>query len=158
MRSPWSRTRSRWSSPSRAAGRGCARRCRDFYNQETFQNRVAFLTGPRDTYAQLIDTGKRLKAIQHILGELAADKMPDNDPQMIQAHDLEEKILLSFRSAVRETFTSLWYPTGRRAAECRFPDGVYRESLPRRGADRQVVGREDEVHARDRRRHFPQEV
>ncbi len=94
------------------AGGGLRQELRDFYNQETLQNRVAFLTGPKDTYATLIDTGKRLRAIQHILGELAAEKTPDSDPQMIQAHDLQEKILHSFRSAVRETFTSLWYPMG----------------------------------------------
>jgi hypothetical protein len=93
-------------------GGGLRPELHDFYNQTTLQNRVAFLTGPRDTYATLIDTGKRLKAIQHILGELAAEKLPDSDPQMIQAHDLHEKILHSFRSAVRETFTSLWYPLG----------------------------------------------
>lgn len=93
-------------------GGGLRQELRDFYRQEMLQNRVAFLTGPRDTYATLIDTGKRLKAIQHILGELAAEKLPDNDPQMIQARDLEEKILHNFRSAARETFTSLWYPTG----------------------------------------------
>lgn len=85
---------------------------RKFYDQETLQNRVAFLTGPRDTYTTLIDTGKRLRAIQGILGELAADKTPDNDPQMVQANELWDKIQHSFRSAVRETFTSLWYPTG----------------------------------------------
>jgi len=94
------------------AGGGLRQELRDFYNQATLQNRVAFLTGPKDTYATLIDTGKRLRAIQHILGELAAEKTPDSDPQMIQAHDLQEKILHSFRSAVRETFTSLWYPMG----------------------------------------------
>jgi hypothetical protein len=94
------------------AGGGLRQELRDFHNQATLQNRVAFLTGPKDTYATLIDTGKRLRAIQHILGELAAEKTPDSDPQMIQARDLQEKILHSFRSAVRETFTSLWYPMG----------------------------------------------
>lgn len=93
-------------------GAGLRPELRDYFHQETFQNRVAFLTGPRDTYAQLIDTGKRLRGIQHILVELAAEKIPDSDPQMIQAQELEAKILHSFRSAVRETFTSLWYPTG----------------------------------------------
>lgn len=93
-------------------GAGLRPELRDYFHQETFQNRVAFLTGPRDTYAQLIDTGKRLRGIQHILVELAAEKIPDSDPQMIQAQELEAKILHNFRSAVRETFTSLWYPTG----------------------------------------------
>lgn len=93
-------------------GGGLRPELHEFYKQATLQNRVAFLTGARDTYATLTDTGKRLRAIRHILGELVADKTPDNDPQMIQARDLEEKVQLGFRSAVRETFTSLWYPTG----------------------------------------------
>ncbi len=82
-----------------------------FYNQVTWKNRVAFLSGTRSTYDQLIDVGKRLKAIQHILDDLRAEKVPDNDPQMIQARELQDKILHNFQSAVRETFTMLWYPT-----------------------------------------------
>lgn len=85
---------------------------RDFYQQATLQNRVAFLTGPRDTYSALIDTGKRLRAIGHILGELAAEKLPASDPQMVQANSLAERIRHTFNSTARETFTSLWYPTG----------------------------------------------
>jgi len=80
------------------------------YEQATFKNRLAFLTGPRDTYDQLIDAGKRLKAIRHILDELEHDKVPDNDPQMVQAREIESRIVLTFHSAVRETFTTLWYP------------------------------------------------
>ena len=94
------------------AGPGLRQELRDFYAQATWQNRVAFLTGSRNTYDQLVDTGKRLRAIQYIINELIADKVPDNDPQMMQANTLRERILLNFRSAVRETFTNLWYPTG----------------------------------------------
>ena len=84
----------------------------DCYDQTTFKNRVAFLSGPRNTYDQLLDAGKRLKAIHHIVKELDDDKVPDNDPQMIQARDISARIMLAFHSAVRETFTTLWYPTG----------------------------------------------
>lgn len=91
-------------------GTGLRQEIRDFYEQTTWQNRVAFLTGSRNTYDQLIDTGKRLKAIQSILEDLGADKIPDNDPQMIQARDLADRIQQNFYSAVRETFTVLWYP------------------------------------------------
>ncbi len=94
------------------SGHGLRRELMDFYGQATYKNRVGFLTGPRNTYDQLIDTGKRLKAIQSILGDLATDKVADNDPQMVQAKDLRERILLGFHSAVRETFTTLWYPFG----------------------------------------------
>ncbi len=82
-----------------------------FYEQTTWKNRIAFLTGARDTYDSLIEAGKRLRAIQHILDELKGDKIADNDPQMLQAHELCDKIQQNFYSAVRETFTTLWYPT-----------------------------------------------
>jgi hypothetical protein len=45
-----------------------------------------------------------------ILDDLKVEKTPDSDPQMVQAKELEERILFQFRSAVRETFTQLWYP------------------------------------------------
>jgi len=92
------------------AGTGLRQEIRDFHDQTTWKNRVAFITGSRNTYDQLIDTGKRLKAIQSILGDLESDKVPANDPQMIQASDLDERIQQNFYSAVRETFTVLWYP------------------------------------------------
>lgn len=82
-----------------------------FYDQVQWKNRIAYLTGTKDTYDSLIEVGKRLKAIQHILDELRSDKVPDNDPQMVQANDLSDKTQQNFHSAVRETFTTLWYPT-----------------------------------------------
>jgi hypothetical protein len=84
---------------------------RAFYDQTTWKNRIAYLTGTKDTYDTLIDVGKRLKATQHILDELRSDKVADNDPQMIQANDLSDRTQQNFHSAVRETFTTLWYPT-----------------------------------------------
>ena len=93
------------------AGSGLRPEAKEFYAQTTWKNRVAFLTGPRNTYEQLIDTGKRLRAIQNILDELKRDKLPDGDPQMVQARELSDRIQGTFYSAVRETFTTLWYPT-----------------------------------------------
>ena len=81
-----------------------------FFDQVTWKNRIGFLTGTRNTYEQLVDVGKRLKAIQRILEDLQTDRVPDNDPQMIQAKDLEDRIRGNFHSAVRETFSTLWYP------------------------------------------------
>ena len=81
-----------------------------FYAQTAWKNRVAFLTGSKNTYDQLIDTGKRLKAVQHILDDLKNDHVPDSDPQSVQARDLYDRIRQNFHSAVRETFTTLWYP------------------------------------------------
>lgn len=94
------------------AGSGLRPELKDFHDQTTWKNRVAFLTGPKDTYAQLVDTGKRLRAIQHILDELKQDKTPDNDPQMVEANKLADRIRMNFYSTVRETFSQLWYPIG----------------------------------------------
>jgi hypothetical protein len=77
------------------------------FKNATFKNRIAYLTGSRNTYEVLIDTGKRLKAIQHILDDL---RLPDSDPQMVKAKDLSDRIHGNFTQAVRETFTTLWYP------------------------------------------------
>jgi hypothetical protein len=91
-------------------GSGLRPELRAFQEQATWRNRVAFLTGTRNTYEQLLDTGKRLKAIQHILKELKENKVPDSDPQAVQAKTLSDTITANFHSAVRETFTTLWYP------------------------------------------------
>ncbi|MGH7138389.1 MAG: hypothetical protein ACREHD_21780, partial [Pirellulales bacterium] len=82
-----------------------------FYDDATWKNRLAYLTGTTNTYDSLIEAGKRLKAVQHILDDLKNDKVPDNDPQMVQASNLSDKTQQNFYSAVRETFTTLWYPT-----------------------------------------------
>jgi hypothetical protein len=84
---------------------------REFWDQTTFKNRVAFLTGARNTFDSLIENAKRLKAIQKIIEDMEADKVPQNDPQYKQADDLRDRILTQFLSAVKETFTTLHYPT-----------------------------------------------
>jgi hypothetical protein len=92
-------------------GQGLNPQLKDFWNQETFKNRVAFLTGSRNTFESLIESAKRLKAIQHILDEMEADKTPTNDPQFKQADELRDRILGQFLSAVKETFATLYYPS-----------------------------------------------
>lgn len=83
-----------------------------FYEQATWKNRLAILTGLRDTYNHLLDVGKRLRAIQYIIEELRAGGIADSDAQMQQARQLHDRIMGNFHSAVRETFTTLFFPTG----------------------------------------------
>ncbi len=92
------------------SGSGLRKELVEFYDQATWKNRVTFLTGSKDTYDLLIDTGKRLKAIRQVIGDLESDNLRDDDPQMIQAKDISDIIQQNFHSAVRETFTLLWYP------------------------------------------------
>jgi hypothetical protein len=94
-------------------GQGLNPTLRTFWEQTTYKNRVAFLTGARNTFDTLIESAKRLKAIQHIIDEMEADKVPASDPQAKQADDLRTRILGQFLSAVKETFSTVWYPTRR---------------------------------------------
>ena len=90
-----------------------------FYDQLTFQNRVLFLTGQRN-FDALINPAKELKAIHQIIAELIAEGTPDQDPQLVQARDLQDRITAQFLSTVRETFTTLYYPAGERLASADF--------------------------------------
>jgi len=91
-------------------GVGLSQDMRNFFVQATWQNRIVFLTGVRNTYDQLLDTGKRLRAIQAILKEQQSEKLPANDPLVVQANGLHDIIQGNFYFAVRETFTRLFYP------------------------------------------------
>lgn len=91
-------------------GVGLSQDLHNLFGQSTWKNRILFLTGVRNTYDDLIDTGKRLKAIQYILTEQQGEKLPANDPLVIQANGLHDIIRGNFYFAVRETFTRLFYP------------------------------------------------
>lgn len=92
-------------------GQGLNPQLKQFFDQTTFKNRVAFLSGSRNTFDSLIENAKRLKAIQHIIDEMKADKVLPSDPQFKQADELLDRLLTQFLSAVKETFTTLYYPT-----------------------------------------------
>ena len=91
-------------------GQGLNPQLVQFFEQTTFKNRIAVLTGARNTFDSLVDSAKRLKAIQHILEEMETDKVPQTDPQFKQADELRDRILGQFLSATKETFSTLYYP------------------------------------------------
>lgn len=81
-----------------------------FYEDMTIQNRILFLTGQRN-FDSLLDAAKRYKAIQQIVGALKQEKTPENDPQMMQAIELKDKLQGQLLFSVKETFNTLLYPT-----------------------------------------------
>ena len=90
------------------------------YEQLTHRNRVCFLTGQR-AFGSLLERARELKAINQIIGEMLEEGVADGDPQMQQARDqLLPRFLAQFHSAVRETFTTLYYPTRDRLAKVDF--------------------------------------
>lgn len=84
-----------------------------FYDNLDFKNRVCFLTGQR-SYDAVLNSARELKAINHIIGEMLGEGTQDNDPQLVHAQELLDRIQTQFLSAVRETFTTLYYPTRER--------------------------------------------
>ncbi|QVL47709.1 MAG: DUF499 domain-containing protein [Thiocapsa sp.] len=90
------------------------------YDNIDFKNRVCFLTGQRSADS-LLNAAKELKAIRHIIDELKSEGTPDNDPQLVQARDLLDRIQNQFGSALRETFSTLHYPSAQRLMSADFP-------------------------------------
>jgi len=90
------------------------------YDNIDFKNRIGFLTGQRSADA-LLNAAKELKAIRHIIDELRSEGTPDNDPQLVQARDLLDRIQNQFGSALRETFSTLYYPSAQRLMSADFP-------------------------------------
>ena len=78
------------------------------------QNRVAFLTGSRNTFD---NPDRRRQAAQsdpaHPRRDGRREGGHDNDPQFKQADELRDRILGQFLSAVKETFSTLYYPLDR---------------------------------------------
>ncbi|MFB6247413.1 MAG: DUF499 domain-containing protein [Salinibacter sp.] len=82
-----------------------------FYDDLEYKNRVLFLTGQRSTLQHLLEKSARLKAIRHILDEMKAEKVSENDPQYASAQEIRDEVKLQLLSAARETFTTLLYPS-----------------------------------------------
>ena len=90
------------------------------YEQHTYRNRLCFLTGQR-AFDSLLGRARELKAITQIIAEMHQEGVADSDPQMQQARDqLLPRFLAQFHSAIRETFTTLYYPTRDRLARTDF--------------------------------------
>ena len=90
------------------------------YEQHAYRNRLCFLTGQR-AFDSLLERARDLKAINQIIDEMRQEGVVDADPQMQQAREqLLPRFLTQFHSAVRETFTTLYYPTRDRLAHADF--------------------------------------
>ncbi len=93
-----------------------------FANDIEYKNRVLFLTGTYENILdRVIEQAAQYRAIQSIIAEFDAEKLSEKDPQRVQARNSHDKIILSLRSAIQETFTTLVYPStnGFRTTDCR---------------------------------------
>ncbi|MBW2095694.1 MAG: DUF499 domain-containing protein [Deltaproteobacteria bacterium] len=92
-----------------------------FASDIEYKNRVIFLTGSHDTLTRVVEQAAQYRAIQSILADFDVERLPDNDPQRQRALVSQDKIILSLRSSIQETFTTLSYPSkgGFRSTDCR---------------------------------------
>lgn len=94
-----------------APGGGLSDALKAFWNDATYKNRVLFLTGEREVIDRLLERSAELKAIRGIIEELERERTPDTDPQLVNARELRDKILLQLLSAAKEGFDRLHYPS-----------------------------------------------
>jgi len=93
-----------------------------FANDIEYKNRIVFLTGTHENILdRVIEQAAQYRAIQSIIAEFDAEKLSEKDPQRVQARTSHDKIILSLRSAIQETFTTLVYPSTNsfRITDCR---------------------------------------
>jgi len=82
-----------------------------FYQNQVYKNRVLFLTGDRTALDAVLQAAKEILAIDYVIEELDREKLAQSDSQYKEAMNLKDQYMNGFRSAVRETFTRLYYPS-----------------------------------------------
>jgi hypothetical protein len=90
-----------------------------FFENAQYQNRLLFLTGQR-SFDAMMDNARRFKAIRQIVGELAQERKPSNDPEVVQAQEMLDKVRGQLLMSVKETFTTLHYPNKNGVANTEF--------------------------------------
>ncbi len=81
------------------------------WDQSPWRNRLAFLTGQKNTFESVLEAARRLKALDAIIQEFNDADVPETDPQRREADGMRDRYSTQFLSAAREAFTTLWYPT-----------------------------------------------
>lgn len=91
-----------------------------FYNNTSYQNRVMFLSGQRDTMKRLYNAAKELTAIETIIKRMRDDNVPETNQQYQIALDTHSKKIMSVIQCARETFVTLYYPNKKGIASADF--------------------------------------
>lgn len=84
---------------------------RTFWETQTYRNRLFFLSGT-STFNNVLDTVAVLKAVDDLIREFHDEGKSQNSAEFQQAQNTQSRLATNFRSALRETFTTLYYPYG----------------------------------------------
>jgi hypothetical protein len=79
------------------------------WENQTFKNRMMFLCGA-EVFTKVSDNAAYVKAAEDLITEFEAQHMPDTAPELQQARSALDRWRAGFLSALRETFTQLYYP------------------------------------------------
>ena len=82
----------------------------EFFAQQTYKNRVCFLTSESEPYLTALERAAYLGAIDRVTGEPGFATLNPNDPQRKQADDLKAQYQSRFFQALSSGFTKLTYP------------------------------------------------
>ncbi|WP_050726781.1 DUF499 domain-containing protein [Vulgatibacter incomptus] len=82
-----------------------------WWQNQTFKNRVVFLTGSRLVMQNVNDCARQYRALQSIEDELRTDSTPPNDPQWKVLDGLRDRIGNQLGSALTQAFDTLIYPS-----------------------------------------------
>jgi hypothetical protein len=88
-----------------------AREWQDWWAQQTFKNRVLFLTGSKMVMDNVKDAARQYRALQSIEEELRAENTPSLDPQWKALDTLKDRVLFQLCSALTQAFDTLAYPS-----------------------------------------------
>ncbi len=84
-----------------------------FANDIEYKNRILFLTGTQENILdRVIEQAAQYRAIQSIISDFEAERLSEKDPQMVQARNSRDKIMLSFRSKDVLFFHNILIPYG----------------------------------------------
>jgi hypothetical protein len=82
----------------------------DFWYEQTYFNRLCVLCGTDQTRSDLHEAACQYKALLSILEEFRQQRYSENEPCMKEARSQHDRILQNFHSALRETYSKLYYP------------------------------------------------
>jgi hypothetical protein len=84
----------------------------DWWNKQDLQNRVLVLTADPNAVATLRTSARRMRAIEKVEERIKAQRGSES-PQMAELHVVKGREAAGFTSALRETFKTIVFPTGK---------------------------------------------
>ena len=84
----------------------------DWWQKQDLQNRVLVLTADPNAVATLRTSARRMRAIDRVEDRIRTQHGPES-PQMRELQGVEAREAAGFTSALRETFKTIVFPTGR---------------------------------------------